>query len=132
VQAAACPRMRSAGSHVLCKIDANAYEIPNSGAYGGSLTTPPRRGAALGVRGVPIIVATRAHSKQSLHMKGYAANLQIGRARLPHAGRRFDPVGEAAPKQWGHQCASRWAPSSGLTTTSRALVDQRRWIWNEC
>jgi hypothetical protein len=59
--------------------------------------------------------------KQLMHIK------RVGRL-LPHAGRCLNPVGEAAPKRWGHQCASRRAPSSGLTTTSRALVGQRRWI----
>ena len=70
VRAAACPRVRSAGSHAVCKIDANAYDkFQIAGPTAEVLTTPPRRGAALGVRGAPIIAATRAHSKQRLHIK---------------------------------------------------------------
>jgi hypothetical protein len=85
----------------------------------------PAGGSALGVwlaicMGNATYTVQNGIIKQLMHIK------RVRRHQLPHAGRCLNPVGEAAPRQWGHQCASRWAPSSGLTTTSRALVGQRR------
>jgi len=39
--------------------------------------------------------------------------IRVERSLLPHAGRRFNPEGEAAPWHKGASCTSRRAPSAG-------------------
>ncbi len=131
---------RARGNERCSKAGARRESIHNSpspcaaGAHAAAArggTDCPAGGSALGVwlaicMGNATYTGQNGIIKQLMHIK------RVGRHQLPHAGRCLNPVGEAAPKQWGHQCTSRWAPSSGLTTTSRVLGGQHRWIRVKC
>ena len=58
-------------------------------------------GCALGVRGEPVVLSKPAYASQGQGIKTKLTQIMVESSSALGAGRRLDPVGEAAPKRGG-------------------------------